>query len=158
MARLILLVVLSCIVLAGCGEQAAQPSDSSEKKPTPVTVPADKQPGVEKVPAEKKDSAKDSESTPREQGEIVAENGPDPSMPETITAADVDPLSDDETMALSDCQTMQVYSALGQSEADAYFEDLTDRIVEDFENEEGTDMTLQTYMWNDGYRCPGFIE
>lgn len=122
----LLMILFIAALLVGCGGQADQTSDDPEKKSAPVTVPADKKPDKEKVTAAKEDAAKGVRPTPQEQSEMVTENGPDPSMPKTITGADIEPLSDDEVAALTNCQSSQAYSALGQTRADAYFDNLID--------------------------------
>jgi hypothetical protein len=68
-----------------------------------------------------------------------------------ITAAQVRAMSDEEAIALLDCQMRKAADDLGQQEAvDRYGDALVDSVENDGE-------PLQLILWDDGYRCPEMV-
>lgn len=80
---------------------------------------------------------------------------------ETLTQAQVDAMSDDEALALLDCQGDQVVEEMGMEAGTDYMAELMmgpsedpDDVMSFMEENPGA---LQVDLWEAGYTCPGMV-
>lgn len=72
---------------------------------------------------------------------------------EDITAGEVNAMTDEEALALLDCQLRLAAEDMGNQEAVDYSVDLMEQQME-----AGNRDPIQVTLWNeDGYRCPEFL-
>ena len=70
---------------------------------------------------------------------------------EELTNEDVKAMSEEDSLAMLDCQMRKAAEDLGQEEAvDRYAEELMGTVEEDGD-------LLQVILHNDGYRCPEYL-
>lgn len=73
--------------------------------------------------------------------------------PDDITAGQVEAMTDDEALALLDCQLRLAADDMGQDEAVDYSVNLMEEGVDS-----GDLTAIQVTLWNkDGYRCPELL-
>lgn len=73
------------------------------------------------------------------------------SSTEKLTQARLDAMSDEEALALLECQTRKVVEDKGQEEGTKYASDLLMKTIE----EDGP--PLQAILWEEGYTCEELI-
>jgi hypothetical protein len=90
------------------------------------------------------------EKQEKQAGVEQAQRGDSEDPSDALTEQELARMSDEQTIALLECQTQKVAADLGQQEATDY---VVDKIAAEITNE-GTDITpVQLELWREGYTC-----